>query len=328
MRLSARIIERRLVAPFVTARGVRRSQRMIRVEIEHQGRAGVGEASGIAYRGETPEAMLTSIEGFKALIERGISRRELISVMQASGARSAVDAALWDLESRPERPAFLSIGLKARPEAVVTATTISLAAPVTMARRTLDVSDRKLLKVKLGRNDGLDIERARAVRKAAPEATLIADGNCGCHAQQLPELAVVLMELDYKLLEQPLPPGSEEYLRSLNLPIPLCADESLNTRHDIHRLNDVFQYGNIKLDKSGGLTEALSLADAMKERGIKRFVGCMLGGTVSIAPAFLLTPDAQFVDLDGPLWMAEDSPLHRLDEHGRLPAPGPEIWGH
>ncbi|MEM0929626.1 MAG: dipeptide epimerase [Pseudomonadota bacterium] len=328
MYVTTRIMERRLVAPFTIASGVRRTQRSIRVEItDDAGKTGVGEASGVAYRGETPETMASAVAEVAPHIETHADRQSLRSIMPPGGARAAIDAALWHLESSEGRPAWRLAGLKAAPKPVATATTISLGAPITMGRHALSVADRPLLKVKLGRPDGVDAERARAVRVAAPNATLIADGNGGCSAETLPSLAAALADLGYKLLEQPLPPGADQALRDMNLPIPLCADESLHTCNDMEAVRGIYQYGNIKLDKSGGLTEAMDLADALDDCGMKLFVGCMLGGSVSIAPAFLLTPDASFVDLDGPLWMAEDSSVLRLNKDDRLPPPALSVWG-
>lgn len=325
--LVTRIVERKLTAPFAIARGTIDRQETLRVEIVEGAVRGRGEAVGVTYQGETPRTMRQQVEAIRSDIEAGASREALIDLLPAGGARAACDAALWDLEGRRDTPAWKAAGLSARPEAPVTAFTITLARPEEMAAAAAREAHRPLLKVKLGGGDGLDAERARAVRDGAPSATLIADGNEGCRTGELDDLAQALADLGYALLEQPLPRTTDHVLEEFDAPLPLCADESLMT---IDQLDDVarrYSYGNIKLDKCGGLTAGLALAGAMQARRMGIFVGCMLGGTIAVAPAFLLAPFAEFVDLDGPLWMAEDDYRMDVDGAGRLPPPPGEVWG-
>ncbi|MEM1380573.1 MAG: dipeptide epimerase [Pseudomonadota bacterium] len=325
MKLSVTTHERKLVAPFVIARGTRHSQKFIRVTIEDDGRVGMGEASGRAYRGDTPETMAEEIERVRTALEGGVSREGLLTLMPPGGARAAVDAALWDLQSSADNPAWTIAALDAAPSPVATAMTITMGSPDDMRDQAEVHAARPLLKVKLGGGDGRDVERVKAVRAGAPTATLIADGNGGCVLAELGALTATMADLGYALLEQPLAPGDDDALLGTDFPIPLCADESLDTRADVATIARLYQYGNIKLDKAGGLTEGLALSSALKEHGLGLFVGCMVGTARSIAPAFLLTPDARFVDLDGPLWLADDDhPMH-VDETGVLSPP--LCWG-
>lgn len=326
--LSISATERRLAAPFVTARATKLTQSSVCIALEEDGLVGRGESSGVSYAGETISTMTAQIEIVRNAIEEGAGRPELLRLLPPGGARAACDAALWDLEAKLSgKSAWQLAGLQAAPLAITTATTISLSTPGKMEADARRDAESLLIKVKIGGGDGLDEERVRAVRAGAPGATLIADGNQGCIAGDLPALCRTLLDQGYTLLEQPLPVGSEDHLNNLQTDLPLCADESLDTEDDVHRLSGTYQFGNIKLDKCGGLTAALRLADALQDAGMGVFVGCMIGGARSIAPAFLLADRATYIDLDGPLWLADDSYPMTLDADGKLAPPPAEIWG-
>ena len=319
--------ERRLRAPFAISRGVRTSQPFLRVEIDEKGAVGRGETSGIEYKGQTNEVMRAAIEAIRPAIESGIGRKELLTLLPPGGARAAVDGALWDLEARQGTPAWKGAGLIGPASPLVTAFTITLGTPDAMREAARREAHRPLLKVKLGGGDGRDAERARAVREGAPDAVLTADGNEKCIERDLPALADALAEVGYALLEQPLPRGADGFLETFDAPLPLCADECLDTAEDLPKLGGRYQIGNIKLDKTGGLTAALELEAALRAAGMDVFVGCMICGSLSIAPAMLIAQRARFADLDGPLWLAEDIWPMSLDGDGRLPPPPPEVWG-
>ncbi|MEM9839653.1 MAG: dipeptide epimerase [Pseudomonadota bacterium] len=322
------VVSRKLRAPFVIARGTKTVQVALCVSITEGESTGHGESSGVEYKGETAQTMLADVERVRGALQDGASRHDVLDFLPPGGARAACDGALWDLEAKASGEAAWELaGLSEAPAPVVTATTLTLSTPTDMLAAAQRAKYSKLIKVKIGGGDGLDIDRVRAVRQGAPHATLVVDGNQGCLDHELRALCDALSELDVKLLEQPLRRGEDHKLLDVQTDVPLCADESLDTAADVAELSKIYQYGNIKLDKCGGLTAGLELADRLEEAGMGIFIGCMICGTRSIAPSFLLTHRATYIDLDGPLWLAEDSHTTHLNEDGLLPPPPKEFWG-
>jgi len=325
--LIVRVVSRRLKRPFVISTGSRVVQTAVQVVLTEDGVEGVGEASGVSYRGETAQSLAAEIERVRGAIEDGLDRAALQDLMAPGGARFAVDSALWDLEARTTGISVAKrLGVPA-PGPLTTAFTISLDTPEAMEAAARDAKGLALLKVKLGAKDGLDAERARAVRRGAPHATLIADANAGWTFETLPHGADALFEAGFALLEQPLPADSDEALEGYDSPLPLCGDESIQSLGDIDRVASRYDVVNIKLDKCGGLTHALKMGARLRELDKRMFVGCMICGARAIAPAFLFAQDADFVDLDGPLWLAEDDATLEMDGRGRMSPPPVGLWG-
>ncbi len=321
-------VRRPLVRPFAISRGVRTHQEGVMVRLRDGRATGCGETSGLAYAGETPDQVMTVLEALRPEIEAGRVTSAGAAGLAPGGARAALDAAFWDLEAkRSGVPAWRAAGLDAPPGPLISAFTISLDTPDAMRAQAEEEAWRPLLKVKLGATDGQDADRARSVRQGAPGAVLIADANAGWTPEDLPALAGVLADAGYALLEQPLGVGQDAALDARTWPLPLCADESFATLKDADRVRGRYQLVNIKLDKCGGLTDALKVRDWARREGLGVFVGCMLAGVTSLAPAFLLAQDADYVDLDGPLWLTGDvAALEQDPERGLVP-PGPQVWG-
>lgn len=325
--LAVRVLSRRLKRPFVISTGARTVQTAVQVVLRQDGVEGVGEASGVAYLGETAEGLAAQIEQVRGALEAGIDRAALQELMGPGGARFAVDSALWDLEARRTGVCVADrIGLPA-PHPLTTAFTISLDTPEAMEIAAREAAGLKLLKVKLGGGDGADAERAQAVRRGAPDATLIADANAGWTEDTLARNADALFEAGFALLEQPLPVERDAALEGFDSPLPLCGDESVQSLADLERVAGRYDVINIKLDKCGGLTHALDMRARLRALDKRVFVGCMICGARAIAPAFLLAQDADFADLDGPLWLAEDDARLHMDEQGRMGVPPAGLWG-
>lgn len=324
-KLSARPHAWKLKEPFVISRGVRSEARVVVVELREDGRVGRGEAAGVAYHGETPESMLAQIEQVRPAIEGGCDRRELLRLMPAGGARHAVDAALWDLEAkRTGVPVWKRAGV-ARWQPVESAVTIGIRDNDAYEAAARERAGFPWIKVKVGR--GSPVEAVAAVRRGAPGARLIVDANQAWTLDELREYAPQLQPFAVDLLEQPLAAGTDAGLIDYASPIPLCADESLSTRDDLPGLAGRYRFVNIKLDKTGGLTDALELAAAARAAGFRLMVGCMLGGSVSVAPGMVLAQQCEVCDLDGPWLQSEDWPHGIVYEQGRMALPAPELWG-
>jgi L-alanine-DL-glutamate epimerase-like enolase superfamily enzyme len=314
---------------FRIARGAVTSVEVVVVEVEDGGLVGHGEGCPEKRYHENAEICLDQIESVRAHAADGLDRGELQDLLPAGAARNALDCALWDLEAkRRDAPAWRVAGLTGMQE-LTTAYTNSLDRPETMGERAAASADRPLLKIKLGGEGGApaDIARVEAVRRGAPQSRLIVDANEAWTLDQLREVAPRLAELGVELIEQPLPASADGVLDSYRGPVPLAADESCLDRGSLPAVRGRYQFVNIKLDKTGGLTEALALADAASEQGLKLMVGCMLGTSLAMAPAALIGQRCEFVDLDGPLLLAEDRvPCIRYDRGVMLPAPR-ELWG-
>jgi L-Ala-D/L-Glu epimerase len=311
---------------FTIARGSRTEAVVVTATIRDGAARGWGECVPYARYGETPEGVVAALESLRPALEAGLDREALGEAMAPGAARNALDCALWDLDAkRSGVPAYLSAGLdRLRP--ATTAYTISLDAPEAMARAAAAASHRPLLKIKLGAPDG-DVDRIRAVRAAAPDATLLADANEGWTEADLTRYFEACAEAGFALVEQPLPADRDEALRGRPRPVPLCADESLHDRAGLDRLVGLYDAVNIKLDKAGGLTEALALAAAAEERGLALMVGCMVGTSLAMAPATLLAARARFVDLDGPLLLARDRENGLVYDGSTVQPPSPALWG-
>lgn len=314
-----------LIEPFVISRLTQTTAELVVVEIAEDGVVGRGESERAdAFDARAPKA-LDEIEAARAAIESGIDREQLLDVMSAGAGRSAVDCALWDLEAKQAGRPVWQIADLAPPVSITTAYTISLGTPEQMAAAAARNAERPLLKLKLGGKG--DLERVSAVRAAAPKARLIADANEAWSGEILRDYLRGLAEMGVELLEQPLRANMDHLLAEIERPIPVCADESFIDRNSLPGLVGCYDYVNLKLDKAGGLTESLEAAEAAREAGFGLMVGCMVGTSLSIAPALLVAGLAEFVDLDGPLLLAQDREpgLRYLDS---IIEPAPRaLWG-
>lgn len=323
LRIDARRESWPLSEPFAISRGFKTAAEVILVTLSDGAHRGRGEAVPYARYGETVEGALASIA---PLDPDRLSRATLPSLMPAGAARNAVDCALWDLDAKRQRtPAAALAGITAPLAPVLTAYTISLAAPDEMAAKARAVPNLPLLKLKLG--GAGDAERLRAVRQARPDARLIADANESWTAELFDELIAVAVEARIETIEQPLPAGDDEILRQRARPVPVCADESLRTIDDLPRLAGLYDAVNIKLDKAGGLTSALVLKRAAEAMGFKIMIGSMVATSLAVAPALLLAQDADWTDLDGPLLLAKDREPAIEIRNGVMSNADPRLWG-
>lgn len=284
-----------------------------------------GEALGVGYHGETVDSMLAQLEGVKLALERGIERSELATLLPAGGARCAADCALWDLEAKRNRMRAWELAGVGMVKMLTSDYTVSLDSPDVMAQRAAEAREFSKLKLKLAGEK--DLERVHAVRVARPDAELIVDANQAWNERQLREFTPKLAELGVKLIEQPLPAGADEALLGYESTVPICADESCQTSDSLPSLVGKYQYVNIKLDKTGGLTEALHLAREAQRKGFKLMVGCMGGSSLAMAPAFIVGQLCEFVDLDGPLLSTHDVAHPIRYEGGRMSLPDRALWG-
>jgi L-Ala-D/L-Glu epimerase len=329
MDLSVRIERWPLNGTFTISRGSKTEAVVVVAEISDGIHRGRGEAVPYARYGETPDGIVAAVEAFRPALERGVDRAALQRAMPAGAARNALDCAYWDVNAKQAARHVYQLAALEPPKPVVTAYTISLAAPAAMAAAAEEAAWRPLLKVKLGGPDGgaEDPARITAVRRVAPRAELIVDANEGWNGETLARNFAVCADAGVTLIEQPLPEGGDQALTVVKRPIPVCADESVHDRTSLGGLAGKYDAINIKLDKTGGLTEALALAAAAESRGLGIMVGCMVATSLSMAPAMLLAQHARVVDLDGPLLLARDRP-HRLRYDGSLAyPPEPALWG-
>ncbi|MGD9783297.1 MAG: N-acetyl-D-Glu racemase DgcA [Hyphomicrobiaceae bacterium] len=311
-----------LSEPFVISRGAKTAADVIVVTIDDgQGHVGHGEAVPYARYGETIEGALALIANYDGPLDR----IALLRSMPAGAARNALDCALWDLEAKISGVAATARAGVDHPQPLVTCYTLSLAAPEAMADRARRAAHLPLLKLKLG-GEG-DHERMLAVRAARPDARLVADANEAWTADTLPALMATAEKAGIELIEQPLPAGDDAALAHVHRPVPVCADESVHTAADVPGLAPRYDAVNIKLDKAGGLTEALALSSAARNAGLEIMVGSMVASSLAAAPALILAAAARWVDLDGPLLLAQDR-QHGLDiRNGIIMPPDPRLWG-
>jgi L-alanine-DL-glutamate epimerase-like enolase superfamily enzyme len=310
---------------FRISRGSRTTAEVVVAEIAAEGHVGRGECVPYPRYGETVDGVMAAIASMTVAIAAGFGRRELQHAMHAGAARNALDAAFWDLEAKRAGVSAASLAGLGTLAPLTTAYTLSLDTPGRMAEAAVAASHRPLLKLKLG--GAGDLERVAAVHAAAPQARLIVDANEGWTEHDYRRLTPRLAQLGVELIEQPLPEAADAVLAGLPHPIPICADESCHTHADLDRIVGRYDAINIKLDKTGGLTEALVLADAAAARGFKIMVGCMIGTSLAMAPAVLVAQKAGFVDLDGPLLLARDREPGLRYEGGTLYPPDPALWG-
>jgi L-Ala-D/L-Glu epimerase / N-acetyl-D-glutamate racemase len=325
MQVEFRQVDWPYVSPFHISYQVSSVAETVQVQLTEGEFVGRGEALGVSYRGETIASILAQLESVKATLLRGISRSELAKLLPAGGARCALDCALWDLEAkRGGKRAWELAGL-ASVKSITTDYTLSLDSPKSMAQAAAAARQYTMLKLKLA-GEG-DLERVRAVRTARPDAELTVDANQAWNERQLREFTPKLAELGVRLIEQPLPAGADDALLGFESLVPICADESCQTAESLAPLVGKYQYVNIKLDKAGGLTEALHLARAAGRQGFRLMVGCMAGSSLSMAPAFIVGQICDFVDLDGPLLASTDI-AHPIRYVGsRMSAPERALWG-
>jgi L-alanine-DL-glutamate epimerase-like enolase superfamily enzyme len=325
VRLSARVERWPLAEPFVIARGAKTEAEVVVCEITDGAHRGRGEAVPYARYGETVASVLAEIERMRPALEAGIGRSELQDLSPPGAARNALDCAFWDLEAKQRGVRAWTLAGRARLDPVKTCFTISLAAPDAMAEAARANARRPMLKLKIGGPD--DLDGVAAVRAAAPLSRLIVDANEALTFEDLRRLAPELARLDVKLLEQPLPAGQDGDLEGYNSPVPLCADESLHSRTELS--DCVRRYGliNVKLDKTGGLTEALALTAEARSSGLGLMIGCMVATSLAMAPAMILAQGAAFVDLDGPLLLARDREPGLQITGSTLHQPSPILWG-
>lgn len=311
----------RLARPFVIARGSRTEAVVVTASVTRGGVTGRGEAVPYARYGETVESVAAQI----AALPQDIDRSALQTALPAGAARNAVDCALWDHAAKMAgRRVWHLAGLPA-PGPRVTAYTLSLDTPDAMRRQAHESAWRPVLKVKLGTE--ADMPRIEAVRAGAPQAAIIVDANEGWTADVYAALAPHLVRLGVRLVEQPLPADADDALADMARPLPVCADESCHTRDDLPLLRGRYDMVNVKLDKAGGLTEALALVAGSRAQGFGVMVGCMVGSSLAMAPAVLLAQGADWVDLDGPLLLAEDRPEPlTYDARGVHPSTA-ALWG-
>jgi L-Ala-D/L-Glu epimerase len=323
--LSARHDRFLLTKPFRISRGVKTEADVVTVSIaagEHEGK---GEGVPYARYGESVESALEQIEGARAAIEAGAGREELLALLPAGAARNAVDCALWDLEARQAGKSVAELIGAPEPGPLASALTIVIDTPMMMGAAARHVASAPLLKIKV--DNLLPDAQIRAVRSAAPNAKLIVDPNESWDARLVEAMQPVLAELKIDLLEQPVSAEIDACLETFKPLVPIAADESIHTTEELDVVARRYQVVNIKLDKAGGLTEALKLARATRERGLGLMTGCMVSSSLSIAAALHIARMSDFVDLDGPIWLAKDRLGGVEDKNGTLYPPIKGFWG-
>jgi L-Ala-D/L-Glu epimerase / N-acetyl-D-glutamate racemase len=310
---------------FAISRGAKTEAVVVVAELGDGKAVGRGECVPYARYGETVEGVVAAIEALRPRLEAGLTRQDLQHAMPAGAARNAVDCAFWDLQAKQSgRRVHELVGLPT-PRPLTTAYTISLRTPDAMAEAAKTVASRALLKVKLG-GDG-DPARIQAVRAAAPGARLMVDANEGWSERNLEENMAACAQAGVALIEQPLPKGRDDLLASIRHPIPICADESAHARDSLAALEGKYDAVNIKLDKAGGLTEALAMLSDARASKLAVMVGCMVATSLAMAPAVLLAQSAQFVDLDGPLLLARDREPSLVYRESLVFPPETALWG-
>jgi L-Ala-D/L-Glu epimerase len=323
--LSARIERWPIAGSFTISRGAKTEAVTVVAEVSRDGHTGRGECVPYPRYGETPEATLAALQSMQEPLGRGLDRRALQAAMPAGAARNALDCALLDLEAKCCGRRVWNLLGRPAPRACITAYTISLGSPEAMAAATAKAAHRPLLKIKLG-GDG-DGARIAAVRKAAPESELIVDANEAWTVHNLEQNLAECAEVGVTLVEQPLAAGQDEALARIKRAVAVCADESVHDLKSLDGLRERYDAVNIKLDKTGGLTEALAMADAAQALGFEIMVGCMVATSLAMAPAMLLAHQARFVDLDGPLLLARDRDGGLRYDGSLVYPPEPALWG-
>jgi len=329
MELSVRTERWPLASAFTISRGSKSEAVVVIAELADGTHRGRGESVPYARYGETPDGIAAALEAMRPALRRGLDRAALQRAMPPGAARNALDCAYWDVNAKAAGCRAHELAGLAAPEPRVTAYTISLATPEAMAEAAERAAWRPLLKVKLGGAGGGhdDGRRIAAVRRAAPKAELIVDANEGWDTESLADNLTACAEAGVTLIEQPLAEGRDEALARIRRPIPVCADESVHDCRSLDALTGKYDAVNIKLDKTGGLTEALALAAEAERRGLAIMVGCMVATSLAMAPAMLVAQRARIVDLDGPLLLATDRPDGLRYEGSLAYPPEPALWG-
>jgi L-alanine-DL-glutamate epimerase-like enolase superfamily enzyme len=310
---------------FTISRGAKHEAIVVVATIEDGAHRGRGECVPYPRYGESVESVVGAIEALAPDIEAGLDRDRLLNVLPSGGARNALDCALWDLEAKSRGVSVAALVGIGSLEPALTAFTISLASPEEMARKAREARHHPLLKLKLG-GDG-DEARLEAVREALPDARLIADANEAWSETNLERLLDAAARARIELIEQPLPAGADTMLERIARIVPVCADESVHDRASLAKIAKRYDAVNIKLDKTGGLTEALATIAEARALGLKIMVGCMVATSLAMAPALILAQGADFVDLDGPLLLARDRVPGLTYASGEVFPPAPALWG-
>ena len=293
-----------IAGKFTISRGSKTAADVVTVTLTENGVTGRGECVPYSRYKETVDGVVAALEAARARIETGLTRAQIATHIEPRAARNALDCALWDLEAKLKGKPVWQLANLPEPQTLITAYTLSLDTPEAMGAAAAKAAHRPLLKLKLGAQG--DVERLAAIRANAAQSRLIVDANEGWTPETLPAMFAACAKYGVELVEQPLPASNDEALRTIPRPIAICADESAHDREGLHELIGKYDAINIKLDKTGGLTEALELAKAAEKAGLSIMVGCMLATSLAMAPAMLIASKAAFVDLDGPLLLAKD----------------------
>jgi L-alanine-DL-glutamate epimerase-like enolase superfamily enzyme len=325
MQMRIEAIRRPLARPFVITGYTFTHLEAIWVHLDDDGVTGRGEGVGMYYLGETPETMTSQLEAIRAEIHSGATRADIQTLLPPGGARNALDCAMWDAECKKEgKTIFEMVGIT--PRTLTTVATVGIGTPDEMAAQASRFSDYPHLKIKLDATQPL--ERLHAVRDVRPDATLVIDVNQGWSRKDLEEYLPGLVDLGVAMVEQPLPRGHDSDVEGLSSPIPLGADESIIHRGEYDQVAPFYDVINIKLDKCGGLTEALDIARLAEADGKDLMVGNMTGTSLSMAPSHVIGQLCRFVDIDGPLLLAHDiTPGLSYRPGGLVDPPTPVLWG-
>lgn len=323
--LAARHDRFALNAPFRISRGVRTAADVVTVKIREGAAEGRGESVPYPRYGESVDLVLAQIEGARPAIEGGAGRDELLALLTPGAARNALDCALWDLEAKRSGLSVAALIGAPEPGRLATALTVVIDSPEAMARAAARIAGAPLIKVKVDATD--PAAAVRAVRAAAPAAALIVDPNESWSEPLLRATMPALVECRVGVLEQPVPAGEDDWLEGYDSPVPICADEAIHTVSELDTVAARYDAVNVKLDKAGGLTAALELAKAVRARGLGLMCGCMVSSSLGIAPARHVARLADWIDLDGPLWLAEDRDGGVVGDNGWLSPPREGFWG-
>ena len=320
--------------PFAISRGIDDNFDVVVVELEQNGFKAWGEATPTEHYNESISQTESLIEDFRNRIENGISRTELQQEMPKGAARNAVDCALWDLEAKhagkrvwelPDISQHLGAETGSIPGNVTTVYSLGVDTPEIMGDIALKNANRPILKIKLT-GDG-DLERLIEIRKNAPESRLVIDANEAWTPEHYQRYVPEFKQLGVEMIEQPFPADNDSVLKTLDHPIPVCADESCHDTADLEHLVGLYEFVNIKLDKTGGLTEALRLQAEAEDKGFRTMIGCMSATSLGIAPAFLIAQRAKIIDLDAPLYLYDDRPFPLKYDGSIVFPPSAELWG-
>ena len=320
--------------PFTISRCSSDNFDVVVVVLKENGFKGWGECTPTERYNESTSQTLSLIENYRKELEDGISRSEIQNIMPKGAARNAVDCALWDLEAKmtgkriwelSEMFTHLQKGNLSEPKIVTSVFSLGLDTPKKMGKIAKKNSKRPILKIKL-KGDG-DLERLKIIRENAPNSRLIVDANEGWNQEHYHSFVPEFLKLGVEMIEQPFPADRDSLLKSLDHPIPLCADESCHIKDDLSQLDGLYEYINIKLDKTGGLSAAINLQNEAESKGFKTMVGCMSSTSLGIAPAFLIAQRAEIVDLDAPLYLFNDRPCPIKFDLSRVFPPSKNLWG-